>query len=209
MIQIPKIIHRVWLGPKEMPDEFKRYGQTWADLHPGWEMKLWTEDNLPNYFQHTALMKTTTVPAWQANIVRYNAVYYFGGIYVDTDFECLKSLEPLLDGIGAFASRFREKSKALANGLFGATAGHAWMKEVLRRVPLVWEPKRTTVGPLLLTQVTKGRQDVTLLPWQHFYPYYSEEMHRKFERFPDAYAVHHWAGSWVPAQEAFLKEKRP
>ena len=46
-MRIPRIFHQIWVGPDPLPDEFAAYGQTWLDHHPGWELKLWTDENFP------------------------------------------------------------------------------------------------------------------------------------------------------------------
>ena len=54
MILIPQIFHRIWLGDKEMPEEFVYYGETWKKLHPSWKIKLWTEENIPKLINQEA-----------------------------------------------------------------------------------------------------------------------------------------------------------
>lgn len=40
---IPWIIHQVWIGPLEPPTKWL---QTWQDLNPNWEYKLWTNEEI-------------------------------------------------------------------------------------------------------------------------------------------------------------------
>lgn len=40
-MQIPKTIHRIWLGEAQMPPEYVRFGQSWSRHHPDWEMQDW------------------------------------------------------------------------------------------------------------------------------------------------------------------------
>ena len=44
---IPRVFHQVWVGPEPLPDEYRRYGQTWLQHNPGWVLELWTDENLP------------------------------------------------------------------------------------------------------------------------------------------------------------------
>ncbi|NBV41108.1 glycosyl transferase, partial [bacterium] len=44
---IPKILHQVWLGPKEMPAQFVSWREQWRRLHPDWEYMLHTDKDIP------------------------------------------------------------------------------------------------------------------------------------------------------------------
>lgn len=52
-------------------------------------------------------------------------------------------------------------------------------------------------GPGFLTRIAMQTPNVTLFPPSVFYPYHWRETHRRLESFPQAYAVHHWQGTWV------------
>src|SRR3954452_9252859 len=87
---IPRIIHRVWLGDGAMPPEYEAFGETWAQHHPGWEMRLWRSSDLPP-LRNQDLFDRATSFAQQSDIARYELLLRHGGVYVDTDFECLRS----------------------------------------------------------------------------------------------------------------------
>jgi mannosyltransferase OCH1-like enzyme len=42
---IPQILHFIWLG-EDFPPEFASLQQRWAEMHPGWEIKLWGDDEI-------------------------------------------------------------------------------------------------------------------------------------------------------------------
>ena len=93
---IPRIFHRIWVGPDPLPAEYARYGQTWLDHHPGWELRFWTDDNFPDGLRRPEAQERLRSPVERANILRLEVVWRFGGVYVDTDFECRRSIEPLI-----------------------------------------------------------------------------------------------------------------
>src|SRR5690554_8032765 len=43
---IPKILHAFWGGPP-MPAHLRSYLRRWEDLHPDWELKVWSPGTLP------------------------------------------------------------------------------------------------------------------------------------------------------------------
>lgn len=95
---IPKIIHQVWVGPKTPPT---RWMETWKEKHPGWAYILWDNNLLATYDfrnrDHIEKFMREGKYHGVADIVRYEAVYDFGGIAVPADSECLNSMDDLLD----------------------------------------------------------------------------------------------------------------
>jgi len=101
---IPKIFHQVWLGPNPMPDEYLRYRDTWAQHHPEWEFRLWSEQNLPVTLQREEARDRLRVPAERADMLRLEVLLESGGVYIDTDMECLRSIEELIADVDLFVA---------------------------------------------------------------------------------------------------------
>ena len=80
-----------------MPKEYAGYIAEWRQLHPGWEIKRWDEQNFP--FHHAYLKKAFELQNWAnlANFARLQVLQEFGGIYLDTDIKLLKPLDPFLE----------------------------------------------------------------------------------------------------------------
>jgi hypothetical protein len=57
------------------------------------------------------------------------------------------------------------------------------------------------------TQVLRRHPEVTIFPARLFYPYQWHERWRRYEEFPDAYAVHHWWLTW--RRVAWPKRRAP
>ena len=56
MTAIPQVIHRLWLGPRPMPQRFREFAQDWRDLNPGWECHDWSWHDLPDDLANIKLM---------------------------------------------------------------------------------------------------------------------------------------------------------
>lgn len=190
-----------------MPEQHRRWMEGWGDFHPHWERRLWTEKNRPR-LRNEATFKKTKVPAQWADIISYEVVHQFGGIYLDTDMECLKSIDRLLDGIDAFTAE--SAPGEIAVGIFGAVPGHQWLDDVIGRLPDAFEQhphdNSAATGPRLVESVTHDHPEVTVFAPEYFYPYGSHEPSRAGGPFPNAYAVHHWFGSWVDPEDKFLED---
>ncbi len=194
-LRIPRIFHRVWVGSHEMPALFARFGETWLEHHPDWKMRLWTEADLPalgleGVAEHTRNLSELS------NLMRYELLARHGGVYIDTDFECLRSLEPLLGGIDAFTAL--ESPGRASNALIGCVPEHPLLRWAAQAAPTtvgLGAHSRDANGPYFFSLLLEQTPDVTLFPPELFYPYYLDEPHRRHESFPDAYAVHHWNAS--------------
>jgi mannosyltransferase OCH1-like enzyme len=196
-VPIPPILHQIWLGPDPFPAEYTGFRQTWIDRHPGWELRFWSEDDLPADLRRPEAAERLRVPAERADILRIEVLWRFGGVYVDVDFECLRSIEPLLEGVDFFVSV--AKPGRLNNALMGSVAGHPLLDRALDEL----RPRefhgydKSAAGPLFLDRLLEDQSELTRFPPEVFYPRTPEEQRT-------AYAVHHEARSWK--DEALLRE---
>lgn len=92
---IPKVIHYIWFGRQLMGDLIERCIMSWNRHCPDYELKLWNEDNYdllqaPSYVWQAYEAKKF---AFVSDYVRLDVVYKYGGFYLDTDVELLKSLD--------------------------------------------------------------------------------------------------------------------
>jgi inositol phosphorylceramide mannosyltransferase catalytic subunit len=195
-MRIPRIIHRIWLGPNEMPERYHRYGETWARHHPDWEMQLWTDENLPEFTVPGAYERCRN-HGERSDLIRYEVLYRVGGVYVDTDFECQRSIEPLIEDASAFAAWAREGT--VGNSIVGSAPGHPAIARLLEEVSAGAGTGSVpgSTGPGAVTRVFADADDVTILDSHYLYPFdHSDLPLPEGASFPDAYAVHHWEGTW-------------
>jgi hypothetical protein len=196
-VRIPRTIHRIWVGGKAIPAEHERFGATFALHHPDWEMRLWTDEDLPALDITVADRRRARTRSELSNLIRYEVLHRFGGVYVDTDFECLRPLTPLLRGIDAFAAL--ELPGRAATAILGSVPGNPVFARAARQARLtLGEGAGSTDanGPYFLSLILEQESNVAIFPARLFYPYLWDEPERRDETFPDAYAVHHWSMSW-------------
>lgn len=205
-LSIPRIIHRIWLGGHEMPEPFQQYGHSWRAHHPQWSLLEWNESQLPPLInQHE--FETSGALAGKADILRYELLNLFGGLYVDTDVECLRNIEPLLPGVEAFVAR--EDPRLICGAVMGGRPAHPLFRTLIDNLPAAFAAHTHPdgrydlhqSGPQYLTrQVYRWNQQaghrVRIFPPQVFFPYHWSQPAPPSSHFPDAYAVHHWACTW-------------
>ena len=130
-MSIPKKIHYCWFGRNPKPKMADTCFASWKKCCPDYEIIEWNEDNYdlskaPLYVRQAYEAKKW---AFVTDYVRLQVVYDQGGIYLDTDVELLKPLDPLLDNSAYFGF---EDPELVNTGLgFGAEQGTPILKEIM------------------------------------------------------------------------------
>ncbi len=169
---IPKIIHQIWIGDSEIPQQCQLYIDSWKKHHPEWEYRLWTDDNMIK-LQNQDLYDSTTNVRQKADIARYELLYHFGGIYVDIDMECFKNIEPLLDDVEFLVGT--EDDFYFSNELMGCTPHHELMCELIEGIPAsIHSEYNLTIdeqsGPIYITKYLLWMPQVTVVEQEIFFP---------------------------------------
>jgi mannosyltransferase OCH1-like enzyme len=185
---IPRVFHRIWLGPDPMPEEYVRLGQTWKRNHPDWEHHLWAETNLPTDLERHEVYELLRRPAERADILRLELLHRLGGVYVDADIESLKPIDRLLDGVSCFLGAL--DSGRVSNAVIGSVPGHPLLARAIAelRPRTTFGPvDRDGTGPLLIERLRHEFEDVTVFEPDVFFA---------TEREQAQYAFHLSARSW-------------
>lgn len=183
--------------PEVTTDEVEEFWSAAAALHPGWEMVTLRDPLDPADFPVTSpFWARCTSGAQRAGLIRLEDLWWRGGIYVDSDVELYRSLEPLRRNV-MFAAW--EDVHTIPDAVIGAEARYPAIWRCLREAISALAEGAWMSGPGVLTRVLPGWGSVLLLPPESFYPYHYTEKHRRHEdhRSPATFGAHHWAGSWL------------
>ena len=197
---IPSLFHWLWLGPDPLPDRHQRWIDDWLARHPGWHGRVWRDADLPR-LRNQAEFDRSGSWAQRADVARYEILLGHGGVYLDTDMECVRPIGDLLDGVAAFAGE--ERPGYFGNAVLGAIPGHPWMAAVVVALPAAACERFLVLdqtGPGFLTAVTQRRDDVTVFPPETFYPFASIDQTRERPVGNHTYAVHHFRKSWAESE---------
>ena len=119
---IPKKIHYCWFGGKDIPEEYKRYIESWKKFLPDYEIIRWDESN---YDVHCIPFSSEAYNvgkfAYVSDNARLKILYEQGGVYFDTDVEVIKPLDDIL-ARGAFMG-FEKNSQIRAGELHNVAVG--------------------------------------------------------------------------------------
>lgn len=215
--RIPKKLHQIWLGGNGvLPEEYRQFQESWKRFHPLWKYKLWTEKDIPTFsFKNKDLFDAAKNYGEKSDIWRYEILEQEGGLYIDTDFECLAPFDIFNHTYDFYIGiqPLDTDNVQLGIGLIGTRQGHPLLKLAIKNLRINKHNKQivSRTGPLFFTQIFYQAAPKTELrdiafPASYFYPCnYNQRNSASFNWLkPESFAVHHWAGSWLK-KEAFEK----
>ncbi len=213
---IPKMIHYCWFGGKPIPDQNRRWIDSWHQFCPDYEIVEWNEGNYDitkNRYMYEAYKqkKWGFVPDY----ARLDIIYNYGGIYLDTDVELIKSMDDLLYQKG-FAGFESKDYVALGLG-FGAVRHLPIIKKMMddyeQREFINQDGSENLVAsPSLQTKVLEKEglnkdgeyqivDDLTIFPEKMLSGKSYSTMRVKLT--PYTHAIHHYNASWHSEKEYF------
>ncbi len=214
---IPKTIHYCWFGGNPLPNDTKKYIETWRKYCPDYELVEWNESNFDihsnKYVEQAYESKKW---AFVSDYVRLYAIYYHGGVYMDTDVEVTQSLDEFLEyrGFTGF-----ETPRNPLTGTMACEKGNELIGEVLEGYS-----HREFINP-------DGSFDMTtnIIPFREICLRHGFEMNNCYQKvdgfaiFPNDYfcaynfrkrqhfktenthTIHHFAGSWIPKRQRYKR----
>lgn len=228
---IEPIVHQIWhpFAAPEQPRDWQRFAESWRRWHPGHRYVLWGPEESRQFVadHHPDFLATYDAyrdPIQRVDALRVLILQQLGGIYADLDLECLRSVEPLLEGRDVVLcaeppmnalSRGQDPGRAALSTVFAASrAGHPFwadVKEELKR-SAGREGVRESTGAALLTRAWERARlgpEVAVAPASAFSPFAERacaeggafDLEYWVTSARDAYGVHHWAQSWKGLRE--------
>lgn len=210
---IPKIIHQYW-GQGIPPEKYTELRESWIKHHPDWTYILWTDEDMQAFgLENKELYDATTNWGKKSDIARLEILYRFGGLYVDTDFECVRPFDVFHHCCDFYAGLNCGPQVLILNGLMGAAPGHPVIKRSLEKlkanagVPDNYMTIMYGTGPGLITEAFReltptSKNRTVIFPSTYFYPwpyYMREEKDRAVIQSwikPETFGIHHWHLSW-------------
>lgn len=208
---IPKTIHYFWFGNNEVSALSKKCILSWQNKMPDYNIILWNESNLPAEAHLAWEYISQKKYAFASDYARYYILHKYGGIYLDTDVEAVKSFDNLLSN-QCFLGY--EESGRLNSAVIGAEKASVFAEVCMKIMSENYTDKRPyLIAPELANRALKIACDsVTTYPKDYFYPYnpYSEKEDVKQLMYSDitenTYSIHHWEKKWK--MNFFSKIKR-
>ncbi|ETY72709.1 glycosyl transferase [Lactiplantibacillus fabifermentans T30PCM01] len=97
MNKIPKIIHYCWFGNAPLPEKCKTNIQSWTRFCSDYQIMYWNNENF-DFGVSPYMLSAAAHNEWAfvSDYARLFVLEKYGGIYLDTDVEIVKSLDEFL-----------------------------------------------------------------------------------------------------------------
>jgi len=225
--KIPLTIHQIWFG-NPMPEQYQEWQSEWKQKHPDWEFILWDEKKVKEEFPN-GLYNQKTFDAAQnisnyakmADVLRYEVLNKFGGLYIDCDAECFERFDALHCAFDFYAGLEEMSSFVeVGNTVIGSRANHPVLQGVMEIVksyedngpsldilgvpdPRNQEIMRTliTTGPIALTKAIwnninqKNNVDI-IFPSVYLYGSHHDENKQRIT-YPATLCRHYFCDTWI------------
>jgi mannosyltransferase OCH1-like enzyme len=207
---IPKNVHIIWLGPKTPPTIFQKCLDSIKKHLPEWNCRIWTDKDIPDLNLHNKkFYDEESNYGAKSDILRYELLYKFGGVYLDVDMVVLKPLDILHHTYEFYAGLHPSNSEdVLGNAIIGSAPGHPILKHCIESIKdhrnRTWIISRT--GPIHFEEsffAVASKQNferVIALPASYLFPI-EQGLRGKLDITgylkPESFAVHCWANTWA------------
>ncbi len=211
---IPKVIHYCWFGRNPKSQLAKKCIKSWKKYCKGYQIIEWNEDNFDiTSNPYTKEAYESKKWAFVTDYVRLWALYNYGGVYMDTDVQVVKSLTPFLEKEKAFSGF--EDAVHIPTGIMAAEKGlpiignllaaYDDMRFILPDGSLNTQTNVETITNYMLTRGFVPNNSYQTIEYFSFYP--------KDFFCPKEYAtglcsmtentatIHHFNGSWHTKEE--------
>ena len=213
---IPKIIHYCWFGGGEIPERDKKCIESWKRVCPDYEIIRWDESNY-DVSKNKYMRQAYEAKKWGfvPDYARLDIVFTYGGIYLDTDVEIIKSFDELLENKAYMG--FEKGSNAVAPGLgFGAEKNMPLLLEMMEKIygdrvfkkesgELDLTPSPTLAADFLCAKGIKLNgeyqkvEDMVFYPADYFCPIdYSTNLSTITDK---TFSIHHFHASWQEPED--------
>ena len=217
---VPKIIHYCWFGKSEMPELAMKCMKTWAEKCPDYTIMRWDETNA-DINENSYIKEAYDAGKWAfvSDYFRLKALYQFGGIYLDTDVEVIKTFDSFL-GSGSFLGF--ETQSAISTGIMGFEKMSPMIKDLLEAynerhflLPDGTFDLTTNVSFITRYIVSRGISldgkmqsiaGINIYPQDYFSPKsYDTGL---LSVTDNTVCIHHFDGSWHSEKEVKLHKKQ-
>lgn len=221
---IPKVIHYCWFGGNPLPEEYKKYIETWKNFCPDYEIREWNEINF-DVTRNTYCREAYEAKKWAfvSDYARLKIIFDNGGIYLDTDVEMIRDITPLVAGGVGFIG-FQNPIQVNTGLGFAAAPNNAYVKQMLEMyekrcfftqsgaLDLTPCPVANTVA-LKMCGLKNGKKSsleiqelngIKVYPTEYFNPIDPDTM--KCHITENTYTIHRYSASWTSEKSKKMRK---
>jgi inositol phosphorylceramide mannosyltransferase catalytic subunit len=207
---VPAILHHIVIGDIDLKQRpaWLNARQACLKWHPNYEYRLWNDSSAEELIknEYPWLLETWrsyTYPIQRADSLRYLVLYRYGGIFLDMDLHCRRSLGPL--------RRFEFVSPAaypvgISNGFLMTSAKHPFIKALVDQLPLF---NRNFLLPYATVMFSTGCMYLSAQYSLHYHQYnlriLDYDLHRLSGRTKTPLFQHDGSSSWHAGDASFIR----
>ena len=210
---IPKIIHYCWFGNNKKPENVIQFINNWKEKLPNFKIMEWNEKNFDvNMLKYTKEAYKNKKYAFVSDVARIEALYEYGGVYLDTDIEIKKDFSHLLEKYKLIMG-YEADGNHLMTAFIASEKGNPFIKEILetyKNEAFIDEKGNYNLYPntYRITDLLKKHNvkidgkfqelenDIVLFPEKSFSAMEFSTMTEISDE--TTYTVHHFKSSWKP-----------
>lgn len=219
--RIPRIAHYVWIGNAEQSETVRKCIASFRTHLPDYQLICWDNERSQEVFERYPYAREAFeagVFAFASDVIRLYALREYGGVYLDSDVELFKSLDPFLDH--AFFTGFEDERHAVAavmgsepgGELVSALLDHYEGRSFLSRKGMDFTTNTKTIHAALVARGVREENRDQLLPGgiaiyrsEIFSPFHPR---RGGEPTSNSVAMHHFSGSWTSFKRKARERRR-
>lgn len=207
---VPAILHHIVIGDIDLSQRPNWIAARDACLkwHPNYEYRFWNDSSAEElirkeYPWFLETWNSYTYPIQRADSLRYLVLYHYGGIFLDMDLHCRRSLGPLrrFDFVSPSAYPV-----GISNGFLMASTRHPFFKTLVDQLPLF---NRNFLLPYATVMFSTGCMYISaqysLLCRRYNLRILDYEQHRLSGRILTPLFQHHGSSSWHANDAGFIK----
>lgn len=207
---IPKTIHYIWLGNKQLNNTSKICINSCRRNCPDYKIKIWNEKNLKLdeiVKKNKFLRKCLEVGLWAfaSDYLRLYVLYKEGGIYLDTDVEVLKNFDELLSNeffVGM------ESNDYIGTGVIGSEAHSIALKRILEFYDNeIWNVdyyNNPIIFKELMLNEKKYFDNCKIYPIDYFSPYNPQNYKESLIDTSNTICIHWYNASWGMTRKGYV-----
>lgn len=202
---IPHIIHQIWIGDKPEPSN---HMDSWKKNNPSMTYIKWNEKEITKRniaFQCQSKIDDMEEINGKADIMRWELLYHYGGVFLDADSICIEPIDNTLLETKCFAGWEQETVRPglIATGTMGFPPKHPLIMGAIKwilnndiNVERTGKRAWVTVGPGLLTRLynTGLYSDLTIFPSFFFLPKHATGL--EYKGHGKVYAFQEWGSTF-------------